>query len=50
MAIRTEGWPAAEGMVRVPESEAWAFANQVILIPFEIQIRAHLTPPARRQR
>ncbi|WP_338795674.1 hypothetical protein [Stenotrophomonas maltophilia] len=37
MAIRTEGWLTAEGMVRVPESEAWAFANQVILIPFEIQ-------------
>lgn len=23
--------------MRVPESEAWAFANQVILIPFEIK-------------
>ncbi|HGM6612500.1 hypothetical protein D7Y32_01770 [Stenotrophomonas maltophilia] len=37
MAIRAEGWPAVEGMVRVPDSKAWPFAAQVILIPFEIQ-------------
>ncbi|PJL35511.1 hypothetical protein [Stenotrophomonas maltophilia] len=37
MAIRTEGWPAVEAMVRAPQGEQWPFATQAILIPFEMQ-------------
>ena len=37
MAIRTEGWPAVEAMVRAPQGEQWPFATQTILIPFDVQ-------------
>lgn len=37
MAIRTEGWPSIQGMVKAPYGEQWPFATDAILIPFEMQ-------------
>ncbi|EMB2746182.1 hypothetical protein U8Z98_002613 [Stenotrophomonas maltophilia] len=37
MAIRTEGWPVAEAMVRAPQGDQWPFATEAILIPFDVQ-------------
>ncbi|QGL88309.1 hypothetical protein FEO91_08335 [Stenotrophomonas maltophilia] len=39
MAIRTDGWPAVEGMVVKPRGALWPLATQVIVVPFEMQDR-----------
>lgn len=38
MSIRTDGWPAVEGMVMLPRQEKhWPLATQVVVLPFELQ-------------
>ena len=39
MAIRTEGWPAVEGMVVEPMTAQWPLATRVVAVPFEMQDR-----------